>query len=821
MTSNARGSTRRPELTFVILLLAADRPLCRVATKTLITVTCYHCGDPCAEEHRVHLGHDFCCQGCEVVYDLLNESGLCDYYTMGDRPGVKQASTLDEPRTELFELAEVREKLVEFDEGGIVRVRFHIPQMHCSSCIWLLENLARLEPAIIRSRVLFAEKEISITFREEKLKLGELVKLLRRIGYGPQLTASNTKAEAGTMPRMVYIRLGVAGFIFGNTMMFSFPEYLGAGAEAGLKTGFQWLTVLFSFPVVFFLSTEFFRSAWAGIRSRSVNIDQPIALGIVALWTRSLWEVISGVGPGYFDSLAGLLFFLLIGRWYQAYTYRALRFDRALEDFLPLVVLRKSTAGEEPVKVADLKPGDRIVVRDQEIVPVDALLLAGTAHIDNSFITGEPLALRKNIGDTIRAGGRQRGAAIELEVTRTFADSRLKQLWAEQSSGHERPAMPRMIDGVARRFTIAVLLISLGAALFWWGKDSAQVWPVVTAVLIVACPCALALSMPFAYGHTIRLMGKRGLFLRDAEVVERMAHVDTVILDKTGTLTAREAHEVSWHGPLLSENEQTLVRSLARNSLHPLSAVLVHELKGDATDAIEVEEVAGSGIQGLVQRIPVRIGSADFCGAVEAPRSNGEAHVHLTIGGLHRGHYSIRKRARHGIADAVAELGRHLRLGLLTGDAQVDTDLAQAFTGGAVRTQCSPVHKAEFIRAEQAEGHRVLMVGDGLNDAGALAQSDVGITVTETSAALTPASDAIMDANAVAQLPHFLRMARSARRIVIASLCISLCYNITGVSFAVSGQLTPLIAAILMPLSSVTVVGFVTLAVTLVARDRG
>ncbi|MBK7946894.1 MAG: HAD-IC family P-type ATPase [Flavobacteriales bacterium] len=226
------------------------------------------------------------------------------------------------------------------------------------------------------------------------------------------------------------------------------------------------------------------------------------------------------------------------------------------------------------MKVNDLRPGDTIVVRDQEIVPVDAILRNGTAYIDNSFITGEPLPLRKNVGETIRAGGRQRGAAIELEVVRSFGESRLKQLWAEQSGGHERPAMPRLIDGVARRFTVAVLLISLAAGLYWWGADSAQVWPVVTAVLIVACPCALALSMPFAYGHTIRLMGKRGLFLRDSEVVERMAHVDTVILDKTGTLTAREAHEVEWNGPALSQEEAMMVRALARNSTHPLSAVL-------------------------------------------------------------------------------------------------------------------------------------------------------------------------------------------------------------------------------------------------------
>ena len=786
--------------------------------RTLTSITCYHCGDPCAEEHRVHDGHDFCCHGCEVVYDLLNEAGLCDYYSLERQPGVKQRASVDEQRLELFDLTEVRSKVVEFEESGIVRARFHVPQMHCSSCIWLLENLQRIEPAVIRSRVSFADKELTITFREERLPLGRLVALLRRIGYGPQLTASSRDRERSGVPRMIYIRLGVAGFIFGNTMMFSFPEYLGAGTEEGLKTGFQWLTILFSIPVVFFLSTDFFRSAWAGIRSRQVNIDQPIAIGIVALWTRSLWEVMTGIGPGYFDSLAGLLFFLLIGRWYQAYTYRALRFDRALEDFLPLIVLRKTGDGEVPVKVSELVVGDHIVVRDQELVPVDAILRTGIGHIDNSFITGEPLPVRNEVGATIKAGGRQRGAAIELEVVRSFAESRLKRLWAEQDHATERPAMPRMIDQVARRFTLAVFLISLGAGLYWWGKDSAQVWPVVTAVLIVACPCALALSMPFAYGHTIRMLGNRGLFLRDAEVVERMAHIDAVVFDKTGTLTAREAHEVGWHGSVLAGDARVRVRSLARNSTHPLSAVLYNGIKSELQDAIEVEEVPGQGIAGTVKGLSVRIGSAAFCGASEVPREHGEAHVHITIGGVHQGHFAIRKRARSGIAGAVQRLRSRMRVALLTGDAQVDPELSSAFQGAEVRTGCTPAQKAEAVAASQQQGRRVLMVGDGLNDAGALAQSDVGITVTETSAALTPASDAILDAQAVDRLPEFLQFTRRARRIVIGSLLISLCYNVCGVSFAVSGQLTPLIAAILMPLSSVSVVGFVTVAVWCAAR---
>ena len=793
---------------------------------TKVHLSCYHCGDPCRVDHLRFDDKDFCCQGCRAVYGLLQESGLCDYYQLTDKPGVKEEPEGSAIRAELFDLPEVRDKLVEYSEDGITRVRLHVPQMHCSSCIWLLENLHRVEPAIIRSRVRFTSKELSITFHESEFGLRQLVELLRRIGYAPLMSgAGSTEQPRGPgVSRMLYIKLGVAGFAFGNIMLFSFPEYLGADtSDPELMKGFQFLNFLFSLPVLFFSSTGFFTSAWAGLRSRTVNIDVPIALGIVALFARSVWDVLTGYGPGYFDSLAGLIFFLLLGRWYQAYTYQAMSFDRSLNDFLPLVVLRKRGGREEPVGVADLQQGDRIVVRDQELIPVDGVLLHGVGNIDNSFITGEPLPMRRNVGDTVRAGGRQRGAAIELEVLRPFQESHLKRLWEEHSGAGtaQRPTMPRMIDEIARRFTLAVILISAAAGLYWAGRDMDMVWPVVTAVLIVACPCALALSMPFAYGHTMRLLGRSGLFLRDSEVVERMAHIDHVVFDKTGTLTAREAYEMRFVGTPLRTDEERRVRSLVRNSMHPLSAVLHQNLKAEVSEAIEVTETAGQGIEGTVDGLGLRIGSAAFTNGAEQAREAGEAHVHVAIADMHRGHFVMRKRARSGMAWSVQRMRRFTGVGLLTGDVTVDPEVQAAFQPGEVRTACTPPQKAGHVRRMQELGHRVLMVGDGLNDAGALQQSDVGISVSETSAALTPASDAILDARHLQRLPAAVHLTRRARRIVIASLGISLAYNITGVSFAVAGELTPLIAAILMPLSSVTVVGFVTLAIGMAARRVG
>ena len=461
------------------------------------------------------------------------------------------------------------------------------------------------------------------------------------------------------------------------------------------------------------------------------------------------------------------------------------------------------------------------MVRDQELIPVDAILRDGVGNIDNSFITGEPIPIHKQVGELVKAGGRQRGPAIELEVVKPFSESHLKQLWEEHSGSgkHGRPAMPRLIDTVARRFTFAVLLIALGAGLYWWGRDPGQVWQVVTAVLIVACPCALALSMPFAYGHTMRALGRKGIFLRDTEVVERMALVDTVVFDKTGTLTAREAYEIQFVGDPLSARESTYVRTLARNSTHPLSAAIYAGTKSTIGAVSDVSETTGAGIAGTVDGIPVRIGSRTFTGAEAFERSVGTAEVHVNIGGVHRGRFALRKRTRDGMRSTIAHTRELAGTWLLTGDPTVDPEVADMFSGDAAVSGCSPVEKAAFVVARQAEGARVMMVGDGLNDAGALQQSDVGVTVSESSAALTPASDAIIDAKSIVRLPGALLLARRARRIVFASLGISLLYNVVGVSVAISGHLTPLVAAILMPLSSVTVVGFVSLSVHLVARS--
>ncbi|MCB0795295.1 MAG: heavy metal translocating P-type ATPase metal-binding domain-containing protein [Flavobacteriales bacterium] len=776
------------------------------------TLNCYHCGDPCRSEHVDADGHDFCCSGCRAVYSLLQESGLSTYYELEKRPGTKVGpAQSDEWRSEVFDIPQVQDRLISFREGGMARVTFTVPQMHCSSCIWLLENLDRVEPAIMRSRVRFGEKSLSITYRDDHIGLRGVVELLRRIGYGPRIVNGEEDAGKRRIPRDLYVRLGVAAFAFGNIMLFSFPEYLGAtDQDHTLRRGFQWLSLVFALPVVLYAAAGFFRSAWTGIRAGTTNIDQPIALGIIALFGRSLYEVVSGVGPGYFDSLAGLVFFLLVGHWYRSFVYGSLSFDRSLNDFLPLVVMRKRGQQEEAVRVDELDVGDQLIVRDQELVPVDGLLIDGPASIDNSFITGEPLPVIKVPGDQIAAGGRQRGGSITVQVVRTFKESQLKRLWEEHGSNEsDRPVMGRLVDKVARRFIFFVLAVAGASGLFWAGRDPAMVLPVITAVLIVACPCALALSMPFTYGHVTRLLGKRGLFLREAEVVERMADVDTLVLDKTGTLTEREAHVLRFTGPPLSASEQSRIRSLVAQSAHPLSQAIYQGSNATLCTVSDFKEHAGSGLEGVVDGCRVRMGSHAFVDVDERH----EGQVQVLMDGIHRGAFLIAKRPRPGMQAVLRALGRRYPLHLLTGDVSVDQEVAECFDRERTHVRCTPAMKASTVERMGSEGKRVMMVGDGLNDAGALHRSHVGVTLCESTVALTPASDAILDAGRSDLLPGALLLARKARSIVFTSLVLSLLYNVIGLSYAVTGALTPLIAAILMPLSSVTVVGFVTMAV--------
>lgn len=703
----------------------------------------------------------------------------------------------------------------------------------------MLENLHRIEPGIIVSRSNFQRKEIFISFNPAVISLRKIVELLAFIGYEPVISLHEAgenpeepeRKKTNSLNRKKIYRIGVAGFCFANIMMLSFPEYFSSGHlnEHGLKTVFSWLNLLLSVPVLFFSAAPIFISGWKGLRQRYINIDLPIALAIIVTFFRSYYEIISGDGAGYLDSGTGIVFFMLIGRWFQDKTYDSLSFNRDYRSFLPLGVTVIDGIMEKNIPVTNLKKGSHIIIRNGEMVPADSILVKGIANIDYSFVSGENIAIQKQHGELIHAGGKQIGNAIQLEVVKNVSHSYITELWNNDIFHSEKNKKESFIHPWSRYFTIALLAIASSTVLFWLLTNPLNIIPATTAVLIVACPCSLLLSATFTYGNMLRIFGKNKLYFKNANVIEAFAATDTIVFDKTGTITEPRQSVVTYFGTTLNDFEKKIISNVSKQSTHPLSKIIVHHLNVSQPGPLSVEqfeEFPGQGLSALVDGIPVKIGSSVLISGANTDVLNIDraTHIHVQIGGEFKGTFTIRNQYRNGIRKSIAALKKAgYKMHVLSGDNNSELQNLRAIFGSGTKIKFAqtPVEKLEYTRMLQHGSRKVLMIGDGINDSGALRQAEVGISINNNDAQFTPACDAILDGENVTKLNSFLRYAKAGKKIVTASFILSILYNIVGLSFAVSGNLQPLVAAILMPASSISIVLFVTLASNIAARRNG
>ncbi|MDX2133667.1 MAG: heavy metal translocating P-type ATPase metal-binding domain-containing protein [Saprospiraceae bacterium] len=794
----------------------ALRPVPAADTET----RCFHCHDVCAD---VHLRRDddkiFCCEGCVLVYDILNSNDLCQYYTLAENPGRSLQQRRDARAYAWLDDEETKSRLIRYSDGHTARVDFLLPAMHCASCIWLLEHLYRLDKGVQRSRVNFLKKTVTIHFDEQQTSLRQLAALLSSIGYPPEINLGDVDGKPGAViDRSLLYRIGLAGFAFGNIMLLSFPEYLGLEAEQyrNFFHLFGYLNLFLSTPVLLYSARDYFVSAWNGLRHRHLNIDVPLALGMLVLYGRSAFEVVSGAGAGYFDSFAGLVFFLLIGKWFQQKTWHHLSFERDYRSYFPVAAtVRRANAEEVATPVQKLNPGDILLIRHGELIPADGILLKGRAEIDYSFVTGEADPVAVPTGERVFAGGKQTGEAIEISLTRKVSTSYLTQLWNDAAfQTKEKSHATELADRAGRYFT-AVILGVAGLSFVYWAAvgQIAVAVNAFTAVLIIACPCAVALSIPFTLGNTLRLLGRRQFYVKNTPVLEAFERCDAVVFDKTGTISSGEKSvaqefQPAGHQENLRSQERVAVKSLVRQSNHPLSRQVFESLSGVMTDTVEsYREIPGKGIRGTVGGLRVRLGSAEYLG-YEADDPSG---VWVEIEGTVRGRFAMQHTYRDGLKELLSYFNENgAKTWLLSGDNDREAAALKPLfpLEGQLQFNKKPQDKLDFVRHLQQQGHKVLMFGDGLNDAGALQQSNVGVVIAENTNNFTPACDAILQASRFEEIPRFLDQARFGVQTVNRAYLLAAVYNVVGLSYAVSGTLSPVVAAILMPLSSVTIVAF-------------
>ncbi len=791
-------------------------------------IACYHCGDDCADSPIVLEDKHFCCHGCKTVYEILQDNNLCSYYDLNQHAGISLKSAGFNGKFDYLADEKIQSQLLDFQSAGINKITLYIPAIHCSSCVWLLENFNKIQAGVFTARLNFLRKELSLSYDPSKVNLQTIVELLATLGYEPliNLQSAEQQPKQNKVQRRLILQIGVVGFCMGNIMLLSFPEYfkldLNNLVDATYQRFFLYLNFILSLPVFFFGAADYLKGAIVSLKENFRNktsvlsVDIPIALGITALFVRSTFETFVNHSAGYWDSLAGLVFFLLTGKWVQQVTYNYLSFERNYKSYFPLAV--KVRNGYK--NVSELQKGDIVEIHHQELIPADSLLLSERAYIDYSFVTGESEPIKKEQGELIYAGGRLIGEKVSLTVQKQVSQSYLTELWNNDAFKKEKKtATIDLANAFSKYFTYTTLVIALLTGIYWYDVQPDLVWKSVTAVLMVACPCALTLSMPFTMNTTMGIFGRNKFFVKNQMVIQLLTEINEVVFDKTGTLTENKNGQLHFEDGDLSENEKGRVSQLAAQSVHPLSKMIYQYLGLGKGNISYFDEIKGMGIEGVVEGNFIRFGNAAFIGL--STINSHSSQVYVEINREYRGYFTIKSTYRKNWKEVLRKLRGSFKMALVSGDNEEEkANLKPFFEANQLLFNQKPQDKLNFIRKEQESGNHVLMIGDGLNDAGALRQSNVGIALSEDVQAFSPACDAILDASQFDKLIDFLGFSKTALNIVKASFVLSLVYNFIGIGWAVSGSLSPVMAAIFMPLSSLSVVLFAVGMTYLFARFK-
>lgn len=779
--------------------------------------SCAHCGNPLEQASAVDV---FCCVGCRAAHALITSAGLGAYYEQREESrgltpkAIRSYAEYDEER--------FRARYVSVTESGEASLVLYLEGVHCSACVWLLERLPKLLEGVTRATLDLGRGALEVGFDPTRTAPSAIARTLYSLGYPPHPVAAQRNAAEGAHERSLLVRIGIAGALAGNVMLMGLALYSGEhhGIEPAFEALFRWGSFLLTVPSVFYCAKVFFDGAAQALRRRTPHMDLPVSIGILAGFSSSAWNTVRGRGDIYFDSITVLVFLLLVGRYLQQNHHR--RATRAAELIAALAPDRAHLVqGDETHEVSSeaLEPGSIIEILPGERVPADGVVLKGVTELDTSWLTGESLPEQVTEGAPVQAGSRNLSGTIRVRVEASGAETRLGRLLESvERAQRERAPIVRLADRVAGYFVLVVLAIAAFTFALWRVLDPSRALDHTVALLVVTCPCALGMATPLTVSVALRRAAKAGILFKSGQFVEALARPATIAFDKTGTLTLGNLKLRSFVG------DQALIPLLlaaeARSS-HPIARALAKAFADvEPARASVIEETPGGGVRAEVDGKEVLVGSREFLlargarfgesldGAVEESTDAGTTALFIAVDSVVAGMATFADELRPDTRSSLDELRRlGYRVAVLSGDrpevvARIAPELGELVEA---RGSMTPEAKLAWVEAAQRRGP-VVMVGDGVNDAAALSAANVGIAVHGGAEASLAAADVFTTEGGVSRVLEAVRGARRTLRLIRGALAASLGYNVVGVALAVSGHLSPLTAAILMPLSSLTVV---------------
>ena len=800
---------------------------------TTTALSCYHCGNPVPEGAPWRINIDdtakpLCCPGCEAVAHAIVDGGLESYYRyrteMPERPDERQAAKAE--TWSVFDDPGLQAQFVhpEGDEGH-VRATLAIDGITCAACAWLIEHRLNALDGVTSSAVNLTHHRLRVSWDPAAINLSQLFAELAAIGYDAQpYEPDQAQTRLQHEERMNVRRLIVAAVGMMQVMMFSIPIYVSGPGELSedFYALFHWLSFALATPVVFFSAQPFFRNALRDLKTGVLGMDVPVSLAIGGAYLASSYAVLFNVGDVYFDSVAMFTFFLLFGRYVEGRARRRSGHSgNALSGVLPVSAIRLEADGSERILPAsELTQGDRVLIKPGHGVPADGIIEDGESSLDESMLTGEYLPVTRRVGESVVGGSQNMENPLIIKVTHAGNSARVAGIVdLTDRAFASRPRLAQMAARMAHLFVLRLLIVTACVTVAWWFIDPSRVLWVLLSVLVVTCPCALALATPTALTAGHGQLRQRGVLITRADAIESLSNVTRVIFDKTGTLTRGEMQLTQTHPidqqhpahsdtPLSAEHAQAIAAALEAHSEHPIARAF-RPFRDATLQARNVRSVTGSGLEGTLNGATWRLGKADFATTTALPPPGTGQWLLLSENNAPRAWFKLHDGIREDAAQTVAALqARGLDVELLSGDTQEAVEsLAEQLNIATWHAGKSPEGKLARLRELQANGERVVMIGDGINDVPVLAGADVAIAMNGATDLARTRADAILLSPRLMRIFEAIDISCATRRIMRQNMLWSVCYNFSALPLAAMGLIPPWLAAIGMSLSSLIVVG--------------